>query len=265
MKRTIFLWICCPLALISFSGCNKNDDPQPQPVPEFGRFVKKLQVSENDYQLFEYGPEKEVTFYRSQWQSSADGNISRIDYHFNHTNGQLESLRTAVSRTVYSYSDGRLQTAENFNKNDKKISTHTFAYDGSGRLASLTESISEPDEITATRMRYTYHPDGNLEKIEFGSLKVGEENFIPDYTKLFEAYDNHPQTIPSAVWEHFIPGLVLQHNNPVRIKNIDKNGDVTDILHLAYQYDEAGYPKQRDQHFERNGQQQPGITYQYFY
>lgn len=264
MKRRSFFIAATTLFAVSLVSCDRDDDPQLPPAqPE--RMVKKLSASENDFQAFSYNTGKNLTGYTSQWQTSPQGGTTRVDFQYEYEGAKLRKMTSQAGRAEYSYTGNRLTKSENFLNNGRKISSHHFTYDSNGRVTDLIETIDQPEDILEVKIHISYRADGNVARMDYFHKKVGETVFESSLSKVFEEYDGQPNPVPSALLEHFLPGLVLFKNNPKVIRNLDANATTSDILRITYQYDDYGYPTLRDQQIEIGGVLKPVIRYNYEY
>ncbi|MBC6491192.1 hypothetical protein ACFSQD_14470 [Flavihumibacter stibioxidans] len=264
MKRRSFFIAATTLFAVSLVSCDRDDYMQLPPTPP-ERQVKKLRASENDFQAFSYNTGKNLTGYTSQWQTSPQGGITRVDFQYEYEGTKLKKMTSQAGRVEYSYTGNRLTKSENFLNNGRKISSHHFTYDNNGRVTDLIETIDQPEDILEVKIHISYRGDGNVARIDYFHKRVGETVFENSFSKVFEDYDGQPNPVPSALLEHFIPGQVLFKNNPKVIRNLDGNSTTSDILRITYQYDDYGYPTLRDQQIEIGGVLKPVIRYNYEY
>lgn len=264
MIRRLFQTTAAALFAVLLVSCDRDDDPQLPPLI-LEKQVKKLSASANDFQAFHYNSGKNLTGYTSQWQNSPAGGISRVDYQYEYEGSKLKKMTSQAGRVEYTYSGNQLIQADNYGNNGRKISSHHFTYDTQGRITDLIETIDQPEEILKVKIHISYRGDENVGRMDYFHKRVGASVFENSLSKVFEQYDAQPNPVPSAILEHFIPGNKLFRNNPKLIRNLDQHGQAIDALHLAYQYNDEGYPVTRDQQMEVNGVLKPVIRYTYEY
>lgn len=262
MKRGIFLFYSAFVLLTAGTSCNHGDAPTPRPVP--GRMVKKLVASENDFQSYTFNDDNQLSGYTIQWQSSADQN-SRTDYHFEYEGRKVIRLTNQGGRTEYHYNGNTIVSADNFASNGRKLSVHEFSYDAQGRVKELVEKIEIPEDVAEMKIVLEYYPDGNLKNLTNMSRPTGSQEFLTHFTQFFEAYDKKKQPVASMIMGHYIPGLALHKNNPLRMKTLLPDGSTERTLIMEYLYDNEGYPTSRNQHIVSNGQSFPALRYTYIY
>ena len=95
--------------------------------------------------------------------------------------------------------------------------------------------------------------------------RKGSQEFLVNFTQFYEAYDKKSQPVASMLLGHYIPGVILHKNNPLRMKTLLPDGSTERTLVMEYFYDNEGYPTSRNQHIELNGQSLPVVRYTYIY
>jgi hypothetical protein len=262
MKRG-FLFYSAFVLLAAGTACNHGDAPSPDPAP--GRVVKKLVASESDYQAYTFNGNNQLSDYTVQWQSSQD-HTSRQDYHFEYEGRKvIRVTNQGGGRVEYHYTGNRIISADNYASNGRKLSTHEFSYDPQGRVKELVEKIESPQDIAELKFVLAYHSDGNLKTITHLARRMGSQQFLESFTQFFEAYDKKNQPVASMLLGHYLPGIVLHKNNPLKMKTLMPDGSTERTLVMEYQYDNEGYPSSRKQHIEMNGQSFPALEYTYIY
>ncbi|ULQ56062.1 hypothetical protein KJS94_15545 [Flavihumibacter rivuli] len=263
MFRSLMLFSFLALA---FTSCSEDNEPPAEPsLP--GKWVKRIEVSDKDFQVFEFNNAREVSQYVSQWQSAPSGEISRFQLSNEFVNGKLVRAATQATRVVYTYEGNNVASAVIYTNNDRKFATHYFKYNTGGRLVEVLEDIAQPDPDGASGVKIllSYYGNGNLKQMEYQYRKTGETTFKPGMVKYYETYDDKPNPVKASILEHFLPGLVLQYNNPLIIRTESVGSADKTLNRFAYKYDENGYPLERSNRIEVNGNLSTIITGIYFY
>lgn len=267
-KYSTATFLLLTISLI-IGSCRKNGDDAINPLPEpvVYKRVKKLASGPNDHMIYTYNQQNQVSSYKSTWIYSPDGPVIKtytLNYEF--VNGKIkEGINNGGTKVVFSYEGNRISTAGFYYPNGNRFATHTYTYNNKNQLTEITETIMQPEQISEVRALYQYDPNGNLIKIVNQHKRTGTNQFELISSTIFEAYDTHWNPIPDHVWGQFLPGLILHKNNPKRIKELLPDGSVKQVLHITYTYRPDGFPREKVQYLEINGQDKPAIRYTYDY
>ncbi|ULQ54618.1 hypothetical protein [Flavihumibacter fluvii] len=259
-----------PLAVMIIvlgSSCNKPDIISPEPNPGPSVLVKRITASEIDFMAFEYNAQKNVTKYISQWKNSSNGGVTRIVGNYLYLNNRLMAWSNPAGRAEFAYFGDKIAITKNFYLNGTKMADNEYTYDANDRITQVIENIASPVEEGAqrTKITYAYYPDGNLQKMAIYYQLFGQDKYKLSYTRTYLSYDDRVNPEPSMIITHHLPGVRLYRNNPTLIKD-NSPGDSREILwRMNYTYNDAGYPIQKVQQIETNGQPQPSITFNYTY
>lgn len=259
--KNIFLLL---LITITGASCTKDTAPTPNPLP--AKRVVNINSSPGDYQAFEYNSSGHVTKYIAQW-ANGTGTINKITHTMEYSGSQLFKATNDVGFTMYDYQNNLPVKADNFLFSGKKISTLLFYYTPEKRLDYVIEQIAFPVAGGAeeTKVSYEYYANGNVSRIDFAYRLHVTGPFEISFSKVFVEYDNQKKPEADEVLGSYIGGIIIQKNNPLKINNLDKNGNVQGYSRYEYTYDAEGYPMQR-KHFIAVGtiEQAPTI-FQYTY
>lgn len=257
--------------LLSFSvigflvACKKNVD-QPPPDPNPLKKVKQVASSPLDFTKYEYDLAGNVTKYISQWENGGGG-VSRLNSVYEYNGNKLVRFSNEAGYGVFTYNGTVVGKSDNFAANGKKLSTIHYQYNSNGKITSLIEQIANPVEGGAieTKVSYQYHSDGNVSRIDFADRKSTADPFVVSFSKVFIEYDNKKNPVPDNVIGFFLPGVVLQKNNPVRINNVLANGTVEGYSRYEYTYNTSGYPVKRKQFIAIGNNEQAPFSFDYSY
>lgn len=262
MKKILLqLTVVSSLALAS---CDKGGDPV-KPAPYTGKMASRLVASENDFQAFSYNNDRQLTHYTTQWQTSPDGGVTRVDFQYQFEGGRLKQMTCQSGKATYFYEGDKPAKADFFRTDGRKLATHIFLYDNQSRISEAIELIEQPQDIYATRFKYSYRPDGNVGRTDYQTRASATAPYVTIFSKVYESYDDKPNTLSASVMDHFLPGVRLFRNNPLTIKELGANGATTGIIRMSYEYDNQGLPVKRQQQFETGGVVRPAINFNYQY
>lgn len=269
MKKTLFAPLMMLTALGILISCRKTDNSgggTPQPGPIVYKKVKKIVAGPNDFVSYEYTPEKEVKRYQSSWTYSPDGSIATYSANYTYENGRIREVENGGGgKQVIAYQNNQISHADFFNQRGVKYSTHHYSFNALGQLTEVVETITDPLQVSHVRIRFEYNQQGNLSKRMNDQKLVGEEVYKISSISFFDTYDSKWNPIPAEVWGQHLPSLVMQKNNPLKVREVLPDGSIRQIMHMTYQYAEDGYPKSKDQHLEVNGEHRPSYRLQYEY
>lgn len=135
------------------------------------------------------------------------------------------------------------------------------------RLVTVVEEIAnpQPNDPVATKVTYAYYPNGNVQRIDFAYQQNEGEPFVINFTSLYETYDNKPNPEPNGVLGLFIPNVVLQNNNPLKVTNKLADDSVVGGIRYEYTYNGNGLPLQRTQYVTTEGPGETTIVSEYSY
>ena len=122
-----------------------------------------------------------------------------------------------------------------------------------------------PDGMSETRITYQYNGNGNLSKMDFYYKKDTNSPFTLSFSKLFVEYDKKKNPEPDGVAGFFLPGQILQRNNPVKINNVSPNGTIEGYSRYEYTYNAEGYPVTRKHYIATGSTEQAPVLWQYIY
>ena len=255
----LFAVICCLFA------CRKDETiPLPDPAP--AKMVRQIIASPNDFVTYEYDAMGNVIKYTSQWENGTGG-ISRLNNAFDYSDNKLMKFTNEAGHAIFTYNGSVVAKSDNFAANGKKLSTILYQYDESGRLASLIEQISnpEPDAASETKVSYQYYSNGNVSRIDFAYRKQTSEPFVVSFSKVFVEYDNKKNPEPDGVLGFFLPKVILQKNNPIKINNVLPNGTIEGYSRYEYNYNSEGYPVKRKHFMAIGSNEQTPVSFDYIY
>lgn len=255
------------IVLLTLSACNKRNQPDVISPPQDTMMVRQLTAGGQDFISYTYTSDRFVETYVSQWQNNSGGDLSRIETQYHYSDGRLTGWTNAAGYANFNVSAGKAISADIFRQDDKLLARHFFHYDDSGRLAEALEVISDNlvDQVTQTRVRYTYGVDGNLNKVEYAQQYKGSADFQISYVETYEVYDGKINPEPTAVMGHFLPGIRLYKNNPRQIRITRPGSADVEVWRIQYTYTSQGYPANRIKQLELNGVLKPAIQFSYSY
>lgn len=245
-------------------SCSKDTVPPPNPLP--AKNVTKISSSPDDYQAFEYNSSNLMTKYVGQWRNGA-GTVNKITHSMEYSGNQLVKTTNELGYTYYTYQDNLPAKAENFYVSGKKLSTFLFHYTTEKKLDYVIEQIAFPVAGGAeeTKVSYQYSANGNVKRMDFAYRINTTDPFELSFSKVYEEYDNQKKPDPEGILGFFIQGITLQTNNPIKINNLDKHGNLQGYSRYEYLYDATGYPVQRKHFIALGTVEQSPIIFQYLY
>lgn len=265
MKSFLLTRVLAVSALVAICSCSKDDGrpfENPQNPGDFKR-VKKIESSATDFVSFEYNQQKQVRFYKSSWFFEPEGRVQDYVATYSYENGRIKEGVANTDKQVFIYEDGRLTGSEFYNRHGTSYAVHEYNFNGGGQLTQIVEIIQDPMDVTHIRSRMEYDQRGNLTKRTLEQRKTGEQEYTLSSTTYYEQYDNKWNPVPGEIWGHYLPNLVINMNNPLRIRELSADGTVAYISYFNYTYGEDGYPLWREQIREVNGVRSPALR-QYF-
>ena len=258
--------LCTLLITITLFGCKKTENIEPPADVAPKKSVKQLTASSSDYISYEYDANGNVTRYISQWQNGTGG-VNRLNNVFEYSGNKLTRFSNEAGYASFTYIGARIDKSDHFAANGRKLSSFHYEYDQTGKITSILEQISNPDSdgINETKISYQYYANGNVSKMDFLYKKGTNDPFVLSSSKLFVEYDNKKNPEPDGIAGFFLPGVILQKNNPVKINNVSPNGTIEGYSRYEYTYNAEGYPVSR-KHFLAVGSTEPSpVIFQYTY
>ncbi|MCW3109175.1 MAG: hypothetical protein JWQ09_3681 [Segetibacter sp.] len=265
--KTPFLKLLLSVIIACFLfGCKKTENPSSTTDPSPLKIVKQVTASSTDFVSYEYDASGNVTKSISQWQNGASG-INRLNNIFEYNGNKLVKFSNEAGYALFTYTGNVIASSDNFAANGRKLSTILYQYDGSGKITNLIEQNTNPapDAISETKVNYQYYSNGNVSRIDFSYRKQIIDPFIVNFSKVFVEYDDKKNPEPDGVLGFFLPGVVLQKNNPVKINNVPANGTVEGYSRYEYTYNAKGYPVNRKHFIATSNNEQPPVSFAYSY
>lgn len=243
--RTNFLLIPLTLAATLLMSCNKEIST-PDPVIEPVTQVKKISSSATDYVTYQYNSTGNVSRHVSQWSNST-GEVYGQTAVYDYSNGRLVKWSSQAGQAEYTYQNEKPASSEHFASNGKKLATLHYTFDAANRLIEITEDIANPmaDDLKQARITYDYHPNGNISRIDFAVRYDLADAFATVMTKKYVQYDNKQNPEPADILGVMLPGVILHHNNPIRVETLNGNGTLLSYSRYEYQYNSKGLPVQK--------------------
>lgn len=173
-------------------------------------------------------------------------------YTVTYTNKKISQMENIIEpvrdRLEYVYENGRVIQVNIINRNNLLYRKAFISYNASNQLARVSWEVLDNGGFSSEQMlTFTYHPDGNLKKMENTTFAVGpltEGTFI-------ETYDNYDDKVNAEGFSillplpqnHLIllPDYKLQLNNP---RHVVRTGTAGTDYNVDYQYtyDDKGRP-----------------------
>jgi hypothetical protein len=243
-------------------SCRK-DPGSTQPL----KIVKKVAASSFDYVQYEYNAKGHVSRYVSKWKDATGNEHSQNNTFKYDANSQLVKWSSEEGYGLYTYRNGRLSQSDHFTVNGRKISRRIYTFNAANRLTDIVEEMTNPlpNEPKNTKESFQYDNNGNLSRIDFAFRNELTDPFTVNFSKKFVQYDNKKNPEPDGILGAFLPGVILQFNNPVRIENITASGTVQGYSRYEYNYNTEGFPLQRKQYIAINNIEEPPIFFTYEY
>jgi len=245
LLKNLLLGMGISLALVA---CKDKTEPTPQPE-EPPLLLKKITWTDKDFVTIAYNEKKLPTQYISQWQFDPDGNVSTYQVTFDYdTQHRLIQVNANMGlKNKYYYQGNRVQKTEEYDHKNRLVITHTYTFDPQNRLVQVIDDITDPDDQTSAKLKHTYEYDqrGNLTYLKDYQFNPTTQAYDLTYTQAWEGYDNGKNPDNLRLLFPYLPGVVLQVNNPGKKRVIQKSGMVTETQTYTYQYNEKGYPSQR--------------------
>jgi|LFEF01.1.fsa_nt_gb hypothetical protein len=224
-----------------FASCKPEKNPVPPAEPAV-KYVTKIATAENEYREYVYNSEKQVSKYHVQFISGSG--VTRLTTEFSYVNGIINTAASQAGSIFYDTEGSRVITVRSFRPRGSEISVINFLYYPNGLVSECLEKISQPDpgSPVETKQTYEYYTDGNLKRINYYLRYNRFDPFeLTGYT-VFAEYDRakNPDKFFSSMI--FLPTVVFQKNNPLRIVHYSPAGSVNQENTFVYTYDAAGYP-----------------------
>jgi hypothetical protein len=254
------------LITISLFACTKSENLSAPAEVTPKKSVKQLTASSSDFISYEYDAAGNVTRYISQWHNG-NGGVNRLNNVFEYSGNKLIRFSSEAGYASFTYNGARIDKSDHFAANGKKLSSFFYEYDQAGKLSAIVEQISNPDSegVIETKIAYQYFENGNVSKIDFLYKKGTNDPFVLSFSKLFVEYDNKKNPEPDGIAGFFLPGVILQKNNPVKINNVLPNGAIEGYSRYEYTYNGEGYPESRKHFLAAGANEQSPVLFKYTY
>ena len=245
-------------------SCKKDETTPPTGPPPI-KLVKQLTASPNDFINYEYDAAGHVIKYISSWQNGGGG-ISRLNNVFEYNGDKLVKFSNEAGNALFTYNGNTIAKSDNFAANGRKLSTILYQFEGN-KLTSLIEQNAnpEPDAIVETKVSYQYYSNGNVSRIETAYRKQITDPFVVSFSQVFVEYDDKKNSQPDGVLGFFLPGVVLQKNNPIKVNNVSANGTIDGYSRYEYTYNTSGYPAKRKHFIAVGSNESTPVIFDYTY
>jgi YD repeat-containing protein len=167
--------------------------------------------------------------------------------------GKLKEITTqgesSTDKTVYSYNAaGQLVRTEEYT--DSQLQYYfTYEYNAQGQLIIKYSFAPQTPESTVfgagLKREYEYDPRSNLSRVTASWKAAGTGNWGVFLTHQYLAYDNGHSVDHWLDSPHYLPGVVLQHNNPGQEVRVNHPGGETTVTTHTYAYNSKNYPVKR--------------------
>lgn len=246
-------------------SCKKDPDNVIVPVEKPVKLVKEVSSSATDFITFEYDADGNVTKHISQWQNG-NGGLNKLTNVYAYSGGKLLQFSNEAGRALFSYKNGVIEKSDNYAINGRKIST-IFYHFRNGKLDSLIEQNANPlpDDVKETKISYQYYSNGNVSRIDFAYRKEFTDPFTITSSKVYVEYDNKKNPEPDGVLGFYLPGMLLQINNPIKVNVLNANGTVDGYSRYEYSYNTEGFPVMRKHIIAVGNTEQAPVPFQYTY
>lgn len=186
----------------------------------------------------------------SVYEYREDGKISKLNhmydddgwpgmetfYYYYYDSGEISRINVQNRNTYFYWSDGRIESSEEFLLNTKTSYT-LYNYDAAGNIAGKTVYTRQSSGEYAESFKYTflYFENGNLNKQLTYIPTDGPAEYQLISTR---TYDNYLEKINLFPINEIVPGVVAQFNLPGSY-TIEENGTVLSY-NFNYEFDTAG-------------------------
>ncbi|GEO12178.1 hypothetical protein [Segetibacter aerophilus] len=262
--QTLKLFLSLTLALSLFA-C-KKDETTPTPIDQSPtKMVKQVTASPDDFISYEYDAAGHVIKYVSKWQNGAGGTSSSNNV-FEYNGDKLSRFSNQSGFALFTYNGNTIARSDNFAANGKKISTSLYQFEGN-KLTSIIEQNAnpEPDAIIETKVSYQYYSNGNVSRIDQAYRKQTSDPFTVTSSQVFVEYDDKKNPQPDGVLGFFLPGVILQKNNPIKVNNLSANGTIDGYSRYEYTYNSNGYPAKRKHFIAAGNTESTPVVFDYIY
>lgn len=264
--------LCLTTLLVLFVSCKKyHDTPAPNipPVNNPGNTpnsdtprLKEMIVNRlpSPYYHFDYDDKGNIT--GINYQSGA--RIYAVSYKDQKVS-MLENLIEPVrDKLDYIYENGRVTQINIINRNGLLYRKAFISYNANNKILKVYWEVLDNGAFSSEQMLvFSYHPDGNLKKMENTTFDVGP---LTEGT-FSETFDNYDDKVNADGFDlliplpqnHliFLPEYKLQINNPRHVVRTGTLG--TDyIADYVYTYDNKGRPISKTGDLVFTGGQQVG-------
>jgi hypothetical protein len=244
MKSLLPKLLLSATLIVFLFACKKSGNDSPGPIDTPVKSVRQLTAASTDFVAFEYDSSGRVTKHTSQWDHGAGG-LNKITTVYEYDGNKLKRALSELGYGLYTYKNNVMDKSEHFASNGRKLSTLNYTFEN-GKLITVLEQIANPkaDDVIETKVDYQYYSNGNVSRIDFAYRKEIANPFIIGFSKLFVEYDNKINPEPDGVLGFFIPGVILQKNNPLRVNNILTGGTPEGYTRYEYSYNSTYMPIQ---------------------
>jgi hypothetical protein len=244
--------LCLTALLVLFVSCKKyHDNPgtniPPVNTPEnTAPRLKDMIVNRlpSPYYHFDYDDSGKIigTNYQSGLRIYT---VSYTDKKISQMENIIEPVR---DRLEYIYDNGKVIQVNIINRNNINYRRAFMSYNSSNKLARLYWEVLDNGGFSSEQMLvFTYHPDGNLKKLENTTFAVGP---LTDGT-FIETYDNYDDKVGAEGFNFLLPlpqnhlillpDVKIMVNNPRHVVRTG-TGTVDYTIDYQYTYDDKGRP-----------------------
>ncbi len=262
-------WAILLVGSLLLPGCRQRSDTQPAPAPAPEIKLSQAVHSGGSSRTFFYQADGQLREIHGKGIYTLSGNTeSRSTVHYNGLGKVKEITTTGDSftyQTVYSYNASRqlVRTEEYI---DSQLQYYfTYEYNAQGQLITkysfAPETPESSDFKAALKREYEYDQRNNLSRIIEFSKAAPSNDWTIYLTYQYADYDNGRSVNHLLSYPHYLPDVVLQHNNPGKEARTNHPGGETTVATHTYAYNSQHYPVKRVTTSSNNTSSQ--ITFSY--
>lgn len=245
MRSCINSLVLIILASFLFEGCDKNNDPDPDPLPCLLTSSVTTGGGNTFAYSFVYDNKKLISSTTTIQYTNNSPNSATSTYSYNSVGDLAEIASSSGYREVFTYSNGEVTKKEKFNNSNKLIDQTDYEY-ANGRLvktqqyydsgspslakeAFTTYEYGTPSDKNPVRTKYYYSPS------DTNPATISEFT----YTDQKSAY----AAAPDAIIKYFKLGGQIVDNTISKIV-VNQSGTVSTVTY-TYEFNTNGFPTKR--------------------